>query len=275
MRKLKIVNDAKLAKKLADEMRVPMPESELGLYHLHEWSDDKKRTWLCAHFNLLDSPHLANDKILLRRVEQLILQYWKVFSTNPEYQSGATPSQESARPAKLHPLWGNIQIGESKSVNTEMRWCVDCRDVQILKEPTEIPLDTDTSLSNLANSSIISTVDNCAAYHVCEVESTTVERAIVTTRGTYRFKRLSMGNTPHTYQRLVRRTLADLPYRAVLPYLDNICIPSNNVDDHILSLTDMFKAHEIAGAKLLPWNCHLFQPKLKHLGCRLAIIDSE
>jgi hypothetical protein len=92
--------------------------------------------------------------------------------------------------------------------------------------------------------------------------------AISTPFGLWQFKRLPFGlcNAPATYTRLVQMVLEGISYDEALPYLDDTCVHSKDLDGHYVAMKKVFDAYRRAGLKIQPLKCHLFQAEIEYLG---------
>ena len=267
-----------------------------------KWTDSSKRLWLESEFRLGDSPWLRTPA-LVRKAVDLLLAYWDVFSHDGEFGktglikheihlSEGPPIKTKYRP--LNPVlekdldrqigewekhdviepsqsqWSFALVAASKKNSDKKRWCVDYRplNARTMKDTFPIPHIED-NLVRLGKSRVFSGIDGCGAYHVVEVAKKDREKtAFATPKGTYQFKRMPFGltNAPATYCRLVQMVLAGIPQEMALPYLDDTCVHSPDLDSHFLALGRVLEAHRKAGLKLQPTKCQLFQEEIEYLG---------
>ena len=267
-----------------------------------QWPDSKKRQWLEDEFKLRESPWLSSPGLVKKAVD-LLLRYWGVFSHEGEFgktglikheihTEGGPPIKTKYRP--LNPVlekdlerqllewrkhdviepsqsqWSFALVAASKKNSEKKRWCVDYRPLNAitLKDTFPIPHIED-NLVRLGKSRVFSGIDGCGAYHVVEVAKGDREKtAFATPKGTFQFKRMPFGltNAPATYCRLVQMVLAGIPQEMALPYLDDTCVHSEDLDSHFVALGRVLQAHERAGLKLQPAKCQLFQEQIEYLG---------
>lgn len=92
--------------------------------------------------------------------------------------------------------------------------------------------------------------------------------------GQYQFLKMPFGlcNAPAIYQRLMSSVLHGMLWEECLVYLDDICLMSATVEDHLERLEKLFKRLTTAGILLKPSKCHLLQRSIKLLG---HIIDRD
>jgi hypothetical protein len=92
--------------------------------------------------------------------------------------------------------------------------------------------------------------------------------AFSTPFGLWQFKRLPFGlcNAPDTYTRLVQMVLEGISYDEALPYLDDTCIHSKDLEVHYGAMKKVFDAYRLAGLKIQPSKRHLSQAEIEYLG---------
>jgi hypothetical protein len=151
-----------------------------------------------------------------------------------------------------------------------IRWCIDYRLLNkvTLNDSISLPGRED-NLARLSGSSVFSGVDGPGTYHCVGVhKSDRPKTAISTPFGLWQFKRLPFGlcNAPATYTRLVQMVLEGISYDEALPYLDDMCIHSKDLEGHYVAMKKVFDAYRRAGLKIQPSKCHLFQAKIEYLG---------
>ena len=92
--------------------------------------------------------------------------------------------------------------------------------------------------------------------------------------GQYQFLKMPFGlcNAPAIYQRLMSSVLHGMLWEECLVYLDDICLMSATVEEHLERLEKLFKRLTAAGILLKPSKCHLLQRSIKLLG---HVIDRD
>jgi hypothetical protein len=60
--------------------------------------------------------------------------------------------------------------------------------------------------------------------------------------------------------------LEGISYDEALPYLDDTCIHSKDLEGHYVSMKKVFDAYRGAGLKIQPSKCHLFQAEIQYRG---------
>jgi hypothetical protein len=125
------------------------------------------------------------------------------------------------------------------------------------------------NLARLSGSSVFSGVDGAGAYHCVGVhKAVRPKTAFSTPFGLWQFKCLPFGlcNAPATYTHLVQMVLEGISYDEALPYLDDTCIHSKDLEGHYVAMREVFDAYRHTGLKIQPSKCHLFQAEIEYLG---------
>lgn len=123
---------------------------------------------------------------------------------------------------------------------------------------------------SLRGQKFFSTLDLTNAFLSIELDPETSHySSFCTRRGLYKFLRLPAGlhNSPHVFNQLiVEKLLSDLMWTQVLPFLDDLTIPSINFQQGLVRLKEVFNRLKNAGLKLKANKCQLFQVQVKILG---------
>ena len=151
------------------------------------------------------------------------------------------------------------------------RFCVDYRrlnDVTI-KDSYPLPL-AESCFDALSGSEWFSTLDLSSGYWQVAMAPEDREKTAFATGsgGLYQFTVMSFGlaNAPATFERLMERVLAGLPWEVCLAYLDDIIIHARTFQEEMKRLRDVLERLKRAGLKLNPKKCHLFQKHVTFLG---------
>lgn len=84
----------------------------------------------------------------------------------------------------------------------------------------------------------------------------------------WHFKVVPFGlcNAPTTFEKLLETVLGDLFPEICMVYLDEILETGKIFEEHLINLKTVFSRLRIAGLKLRPKDCQLFQKETCHLG---------
>ena len=124
----------------------------------------------------------------------------------------------------------------------------------------------DESLDQLSG---FSCLDFSAGYWQVEVDPEDKQKtAFSTRRGLFEYNVMPFGlcNAPATFGRLVETVLSGLHWQIYLIYLDDIIIFGKTFSDMINNLEMVLQRFEMAGLKLRPQKCQLFQKEVEFLG---------
>jgi hypothetical protein len=288
------VGGATLKDSKESEQKPPLKDHET-------WSKEKRCAWMLENFKLSTSPVLNTPQKVDRAVEFLD-GYWDLYSIDGSfgktnliehriYTEDVLPIKTRHRPINLgleknlreqldkwieHDViapssspWSFAMVAAPKKRGA-IRWCIDYRLLNkvTLNDSISLP-GIDDNLARLSGSSAFSCVDGAGAYHCVGVhKADRPKTAFSTPFGLWQFKTLPIGlcNAPATYTRLVQMVLEGISYDDALPYLDDTCIHSKDLDGHYVSMKKVFDAYRRAGLKIQPSKCHLFQAKIEYLG---------
>jgi len=265
-------------------------------------TEREKIAWLRKEFHLSDAPWLKDKQKDQEAALQLLLKYYKIFSHNDEYghtnlvqheihTQDVPPIRCKGRP--INPVmqeklkeqmdtWKRQGVIEPSSSpwsfgllpvpkkNGKVRWVIDYRKLNDITLKDSYPLpNIEDNLARLSKSKVFSAIDGTGAYHVISIRPEDRSKtAFHTPFGLYQFRQMPFGlcNAPATYSRLVQKVLEDIPTSIALPYLDDTCIHTPSVKEHLQALELVFQAHEKAGLMLQPSKCQLFQKEVEYLG---------
>ena len=265
-------------------------------------SEQEKLKWLEEEFKLREAPWLKGNPALYQEALQLLLEFYDLMGHGDEYGK-TTLIQHEIRTHDVPPIkmkgkpinppmqellreqmdvWRQQDVIEPSSSpwsaglipvakkNGKTRWVVDYRALNevTLKDSYPLP-NMEDNLSRLSHSRVFSAIDGAGAFHAISIRPEDREKtAFHTPWGLWQYKQMPFGlcNAPATYSRLVQRVLEDIPTSIALPYLDDTCIHTRTVKDHIEALRRVFQAHKKAGLMLQPAKCHLFQKEVEYLG---------
>ena len=136
-----------------------------------------------------------------------------------------------------------------------------------IRDAYQLPRIEET-LDNLSGSAWFSSLDLQSGYWQVEMEEADRPKTAfsVGNLGFFECNRMPFGltNAPATFQRLMERTLKDLPN--CLCYLDDIIIHSASFEEHLERLAAVFERLRQVGLKLKPSKCSLLRKRVQYLG---------
>ena len=151
------------------------------------------------------------------------------------------------------------------------RVCGDYRRVNALTTDDKYPVRTLADFNaNLHGKKVFSKIDLVKGYHQIPVADADVGKtAVITPFGLYIFPRTPFGlkNAGQDFQRLMDSILGDLPY--VFVYIDDILVASDNMQEHLEHLREVFKILSDNGMIVNRAKCVLGKESLDFLGYRV------
>lgn len=151
------------------------------------------------------------------------------------------------------------------------RLCVDYRHLnkKILKDRYPLPLIED-EIDLLQGALLFTTLDlRNGFFHVAVEESSRKYTAFVVPDGHYEFLKVPFGlcNSPAVFQRFVNLIFRDLIREGiVMAYMDDLIIPSNDVDIGLKRLERVLKVASEAGLDINWKKCCFLQTRVEFLG---------
>ena len=165
------------------------------------------------------------------------------------------------------PWSSNVVFARKK--DGSLRLCLDFRQLnsKTIRDAYMLPLIENT-LNRLAGAKYFTCLDLQSGYWQVELEEEDKQKTAfrVDGIGFFECNRMPFGltNAPAVFQRMMEQTLAELSN--VLVYIDDIVIHSPSFEQHLEDLEQCFQRLQVAGLKLKPSKCYLFQKEIKYLG---------
>ena len=159
-----------------------------------------------------------------------------------------------------------------KKPNGEYRFAIDYRELNKITEPISFPIPTlNEVFDTLADSKaqIFSLCDLRAGFHQIPLCPSTAEKAsFITHQGVFTPTRLPYGmmNNSMCFQNLMSKCLKDLNWKIALVYIDDILIFSQNFDQHLEHLDQVFQNLRAANLRIHPGKCKFAAKEVKYLG---------
>ena len=151
------------------------------------------------------------------------------------------------------------------------RFCVDYRKLNeaTIKDCYPLPV-AESCFDALSGSQWFSTLDLSSGYWQVAMAKEDKEKTAFSTGGggLYHFTVMSFGlvNAPATFERLMERVLAGLPWEVCLAYLDDVIVHADSFETEMRRLREVLRRMKDAGLKLSPKKCNLFQKSVTFLG---------
>lgn len=155
-----------------------------------------------------------------------------------------------------------------------LRTCIDFRKLnkQTLRDAYPLP-NIEDMMHDMSGAKYFSSLDVMSAFwNVPVAEKDIPKTGFTTPFGNFEWVRMPFGlvNASSTFQRLINKVLADLPF--AVAYIDDIFVFSDSFEEHIDHLQQVLKKLQEAGLKLKLAKCAFAATSIKCLG---NIIDAE
>jgi transposase InsO family protein len=152
----------------------------------------------------------------------------------------------------------------------DYRMCIDYRKLNEVTKRDAYPMPNIQEVLNALNGAeIFSKMDALSGYHQVELREEDVEKtAFGCKEGIFEFKKMPFGlvNAPATFQRLMDTALADVLWKFVVVYLDDIIVFSKSIEEHKIHLKIVQEKLEKMGMIFNSEKCEFFKKEIRVLG---------
>lgn len=150
------------------------------------------------------------------------------------------------------------------------RLCIDFRALnkKTVKEHYPLPR-IDDQLDNLSGFKYYTTLDLASGYYQIPLtEQSKKLTAFITPDGLYEFNRMPFGlsNAPATFQRTINQILGNARFQRAFAYMDDIVIPSKDINEGFETLQEILKMFKNSGLTLNLDKCNFFMTSIEYLG---------
>jgi hypothetical protein len=159
------------------------------------------------------------------------------------------------------------------------RLCIDYRRLNKMLVSDSFPMPRiDAILTRLKNKGYYSAFDAKKGYYQVKMNPEHQERsAFSIPSGLYEFLVMPFGfkTAPAMFQRIANELVDALREFGVTVYLDDILLPSENLEEHLLGIRAVLQAVRAKGLKLHPEKCEFCFFRLDHLGHTISLEGIE
>lgn len=161
-----------------------------------------------------------------------------------------------------------------KKKTGEKRLCVDYRALNRKTKKDHYPLPRiEDQLDLLAGNKLFTSLDLASGYYQIPIdEDSRLKTAFVTPDGQYEYNRMPFGlvNAPSVFQRTINKILAEAKIKYALVYMDDILIPSKDIDEGLLRLKEVLDLLRKGGLTLKMSKCNFFYENIDFLGFEVS-----
>lgn len=157
----------------------------------------------------------------------------------------------------------------------EQRLCIDFRALNNKTKKNCFPLPLiDDQLTNLSGNTFFTTLDLASGYYQIPMAKESQHlTAFVTPDGHYEFKRMPFGlaNAPAIFQKVINDMLGSKRFESALAYLDDVLVPSVDLEQGFDRLEDVLKLLRENNLTLKLTKCRFFDRSINYLGYEISV----
>lgn len=162
-----------------------------------------------------------------------------------------------------------------KKKTGEQRLCVDFRALNNKTKKNCFPLPLiDDQLTNLSGNTFFTTLDLASGYYQIPMAKESQHlTAFITADGHYEFKRMPFGlaNAPAVFQKVINDMLGSKRLESALAYLDDVLVPSADLDQGFDRLEDVLTLLRENNLTLKLSKCRFFDRSINYLGYEISV----
>lgn len=157
-----------------------------------------------------------------------------------------------------------------KKKNGDSRLCVDYRALNAITVKDRFPLPhIDDQLNKLSGKSFYTSLDLAQGYHQIPLAKESRKfTSFITPDGQWEYSRVPFGlaNAPAVFQRTIYKLLGNLRFEEVLTFMDDLLLPSSNVEDGLRILKKVLQLMRKSNLKLNLQKCTFLKSEVNYLG---------
>lgn len=161
-----------------------------------------------------------------------------------------------------------------KKKTGEYRMCVDFRALNSKTRKDQYPIPrVDDYLDRIQGSKFFTTLDLASGYHQIAMSTESVPKtAFITPDGHYEYLRMPFGlvNAPAVFQRTINSILGNERFTSAMAYLDDILLPSKDIESGLKLLAAILKLFRKAGMTFRLSKCNFLRKTIEYLGHELS-----
>lgn len=157
-----------------------------------------------------------------------------------------------------------------KKKNGDSRLCVDYRALNAITIKDRFPLPhIDDQLNKLSSKCYFTSLDMAQGYHQIPLtKESTKYTSFITPDGQWEYARVPFGlaNAPAVFQRTIYKLLGSLRYYEVLTFMDDLLLPSVDINGGLEILEKVLKLMRASNLKLNLKKCAFLKSEVNYLG---------
>lgn len=158
--------------------------------------------------------------------------------------------------------------------NGEYRLCVDFRKLNNITVKDKYPLPIiEEQIEKLGNKHVFTSLDMTQSFYQIPVAKESIHKTgFVTPEGHFEFLRMPFGlaNSPAVFQRLMDNIFDSLRFDTVIPYIDDVLLPTKTEREGLSLLRVVLGIIKDAGLTLNLDKCAFLQSKIDYLGYEIS-----